>query len=108
VANLTKVYIRCSNSSNTRNEPYLCPHIFSNHYQQVGIKSREGKVHEICSIVGQKTVVNEVYYRVNWEPTWMPESELEGVRELIDKFIARLQPERHKGCNGYSDGGRSK
>jgi hypothetical protein len=62
---------------------------------------------EICSIVGQKTVVNEVYYRVNWEPTWMPESELEGARELIDKFTARLQPERHEGCNGYSDGGRS-
>jgi hypothetical protein len=35
---------------------------------------------EIRDIAGRKTVDGERHYLVGWEPTWMPESELEGDR----------------------------
>ena len=62
---------------------------------------------EIRSIVGQKIVDHEVYYRVNWEPTWMPESALDRARPLIDKFLTQLC-EPLDGWNKYREGGSSK
>lgn len=61
---------------------------------------------EIRNILGQKMVGSEVYYHVDWEPTWMSESELDGARELIDKFTARLQValKRREGWTGYGEG----
>jgi hypothetical protein len=46
---------------------------------------------EIRNIIGTKKVDGIEYYWVDWEPTWMCESELEGARELVDEFKARLQ-----------------
>lgn len=62
---------------------------------------------EIRSILGQKIVGQEVYYRVNWEPTWMPESALGGARYLIDKFITQLY-DPHECRNVSREGGCSK
>jgi hypothetical protein len=45
---------------------------------------------EIRTIVGRKTVGGEVQYLVEWEPTWMRESDLTGARELIDEFMSLL------------------
>jgi hypothetical protein len=45
---------------------------------------------EIRNIIGWKVVDGEVHYWVDWEPSWMPESELDGAKELVDGFVARL------------------
>ena len=34
-------------------------------------------------------VSDEMHYLVDWKPTWMPESELAGAKELVDAFIAK-------------------
>ena len=62
---------------------------------------------EIRSIAGQKIVGQEVFYRVNWEPTWVPESALDGARYLIEKFLAQLY-EPQESWNGRREGGCSK
>jgi hypothetical protein len=62
---------------------------------------------EIRSIVGQKIIDHEVYYRVNWEPTWIPESALDTARPLIDKFLTQLYKPLD-GWNRYREGGCSK
>ncbi|RFU24059.1 hypothetical protein B7463_g12280, partial [Scytalidium lignicola] len=54
---------------------------------------------EIRGIVNQKAVDGEDYFLVNWEPTWMPASELDGARELVDEFLAGFQPSRRKSSN---------
>ena len=41
---------------------------------------------EIRKIIGQKMVGCERHYRVQWKDTWMPESELAGAKELVDRF----------------------
>jgi hypothetical protein len=46
---------------------------------------------EIRSIIGRQKVDGVVQYWVEWEPTWMPESELGGAMELVDEFEAQLQ-----------------
>jgi hypothetical protein len=55
---------------------------------------------EIREIVSQKKVGGKVYFRVDWEPTWMPESDLHGARELINKFVAQLQYTPREGRSG--------
>jgi len=50
-----------------------------------------GQEWEIRGIIGRQKVNGVVQYWVEWEPTWMPESELMGARELVDEFEARLQ-----------------
>jgi hypothetical protein len=37
-----------------------------------------------------------VHYCVDWKPTWMPESELHGAGDLIDRFISQLQCARRE------------
>ena len=60
---------------------------------------------EIRSIIGRQKVDGVVQYWVEWEPTWMPESELMGARELVDEFEARLQaPCENKIEQGEADG----
>ena len=53
-----------------------------------------GQEWEIRSIIGRQKVDGIVQYWVEWEPTWMPKSELMGARELVDEFEARLQASR--------------
>jgi hypothetical protein len=53
-----------------------------------------GQEWEIRSIIGRQKVNGVVQYWVEWEPTWMPESELMGARELVHEFEARLQVPR--------------
>ena len=42
---------------------------------------------EIRKIIGQRMVGCERHYRVEWKDTWMPESELDGAKELVDAFM---------------------
>jgi hypothetical protein len=56
----------------------------------------------ICKIIDWK-VVDEKHYKVKWKDTWMAEFELDGARELIDGFEAKL---RH--VQGGSGEGRQK
>ncbi len=59
---------------------------------------------EIRNIIGTKRVDGVVHYWVDWEPTWMRESELGGAREMVDKFVARLQVRRRdKNEKGAAD-----
>jgi hypothetical protein len=53
-----------------------------------------GDVWEIRGIIGTRKVNSVVQYWVDWEPTWMPESELGGASEFVDEFKARLQERR--------------
>jgi len=62
--------------------------------QLVGLGTDAGQEWEIRSIIGRQKVDGIVQYWVEWEPTWMPESELTGARELVDEFEARLQASR--------------
>jgi hypothetical protein len=41
---------------------------------------------EVRKITSRKVQNGELYYLVDWAPTWMPESELDRSRELIDMF----------------------
>ena len=41
---------------------------------------------EIRNIMDEKVENGELHLLVDWEPTWMLESELDGSRELIDMF----------------------
>jgi len=51
---------------------------------------RPGDLWEIRKIIGVKRVDGVEHFWVDWEPTWICESELEGARELVDEFKARL------------------
>lgn len=46
---------------------------------------------EIRNIVGRKTAGGKVQYLVEWETTWMRESDLGQARELIDEFETDLK-----------------
>jgi hypothetical protein len=63
-----------------------------------------GDVWEIRSIIGTRKVNSVVHYWVDWEPTWMLESELGGAREFVDEFKARLQ-ERSGSKEGQDETG---
>jgi hypothetical protein len=65
---------------------------------------------EIRSIIGRQKVDGVVQYWVEWEPTWMRESELGGARELVDEFEARLQArgENQGGQGGADPGAKEK
>jgi hypothetical protein len=39
---------------------------------------------EVRKIMGRRVQNGEPHFLVDWAPTWMPESELDGSRELID------------------------
>jgi len=61
--------------------------------------SQPGDLWEIHKITGMRKVDGVEEFRVAWEPTWMPESDLGGAREVIDEFKARLSV-RHRNKNG--------
>jgi hypothetical protein len=61
-------------------------------------------VWEICSIIGTRKVNGVVHYWVDWELTWMLESELGEAREFVDEFKARLQ-ERRRSKEGQGETG---
>lgn len=56
-----------------------------------GSSSDPAREWEIRNIIGQKVEDGKVHYRVDWEPTWMPESELHKAEDLIDQFVSQLQ-----------------
>ncbi len=58
---------------------------------------------KVRSIVGRKMIRRRAHYCVEWEPTWQLESELAGIKELLDKFEAKLQ-----NTQGQSEGGRGR
>ncbi len=49
-----------------------------------------GDLWEIRKLIGVKKVDGVEHFWVDWEPTWICKSELEGARELVDEFKARL------------------
>jgi hypothetical protein len=65
---------------------------------------------ETYKLVGRKVVNGEMHYKVRWEDTWMPESELAHANDLIDEFEMKLQRVqasrgggRQKGLEGEDD-----
>ncbi|CAG8978009.1 hypothetical protein HYALB_00000679 [Hymenoscyphus albidus] len=44
----------------------------------------------IHKITGQKMVRGERHFRVEWNETWMPESELAGAEELVEAFMTEV------------------
>jgi Chromo (CHRromatin Organisation MOdifier) domain len=52
--------------------------------------SDANRLWQICQITDRKVVYGKNHYKVKWEDTWEPESELAGARELIDEFEAKL------------------
>jgi len=61
---------------------------------------------EIRNIIDRKVVDGEVHYWVDWEPTWMPKSELYGAKESVDGFVARLQNTQRESGSGNGRGKR--
>jgi hypothetical protein len=65
---------------------------------------------EIDFFAARKMVNGERYYLTVWRATWMPESDLDGARELIDKFESGLLEEGQQEIDKSksSDEGESK
>jgi nucleoid DNA-binding protein len=67
---------------------------------------------EIRNIVGRKTVGDEVQHSVEWETTWMRESDLSEAKELIEEFVSQLlkrgQQRAMSGFNASAKGERKK
>ena len=51
---------------------------------------------EIRDIIGHKTIGSQLYDWLDWMPSWKRDSELDGARESIDKFVAQLQYTRRE------------
>jgi len=66
------------------------PAVSLSHLADVG-DPQPGGLWEIRSTVGTKKFNGVVWYWVDWEPTWILESELGRAREFIDEFKARHQ-----------------
>src|SRR5438045_1171648 len=62
--------------------------------------SQPGDMWEIHKITGMRKVDGVEEFHVAWEPTWMPESELGGARELVEEFRARLSVRHGKNRQG--------
>jgi hypothetical protein len=58
-----------------------------------GVLAPELKEWEVRNVIDGKVKNGKSYFLVDWAPTWMPESELDGSRELIDIFT---EQRRHK------------
>lgn len=57
---------------------------------QVAVSVTDHNQWRMRKVIGRKTIDGEVYYRVDWAPTWEPESELGGAENLIDEYSATL------------------
>lgn len=52
-------------------------------------------------MIGRKRIDDEIYYYVDWAPTWEPESELDVVEELIDEYLTTLKHTKGvRNCSG--------
>jgi hypothetical protein len=73
-------------------EPYglMCPQHRVSHDSADGGDSQPGDIWEIRKITGMRKVGGVEEFRVAWQLTWMPESDLGGARDLVDEFRARL------------------
>jgi hypothetical protein len=56
----------------------------------------------IRDLIGQKILDGETHFWVDWEPTWIAESELDEARELIDNLNT------HRAGVGTTEGNRRK
>jgi hypothetical protein len=65
--------------------------VFVDQSEQIGLVAEPNQEWAVCKIIGQKMIDEEMYYQVVWEPTWVPESELAGAKELVDGFVAKFQ-----------------
>jgi hypothetical protein len=52
---------------------------------------------EICNIISKRTIDGVVPYWVDWDSTWMCESELKVARESIEESETRLRRRNKKG-----------
>ena len=73
-------------------EPHglMCPQHRVAHDSADGRDSQPGDIWEIRKITGMRKVGSVEEFRVAWEPTLMPESDLGGARELVEEFKAQL------------------
>jgi hypothetical protein len=76
--------------------------------QPSGLVTDPDQEWEIRNIVGRKAIGGEVYYWVDWEPTWMAESKLHNAGELRDGFVAQLQYTVREDCDIHGKGFCSK
>jgi hypothetical protein len=57
--------------------------------ERIGLAAEPNQEWAVRNIIGQKMIDEEMHYQVVWEPTWVPESELAGAKELVDGFVAK-------------------
>jgi len=55
---------------------------------------------EVRDIAGRKLVGGKVFYLVDWAPTWEPESEVGGTKELVDELVASFIQRESQGGHG--------
>jgi hypothetical protein len=65
---------------------------------------KPGDLWDIRRITGMRKVDGVEEFRVAWTQTWMPKSDLGGVRELVEEFRARLSV-RYRTKNGQGKTG---
>src|SRR5450432_1208298 len=81
------------------------PHAVICHQHTVAHQSADGRdpqpsdLWDIYRITDMRKVDGVEEFRVDWAQTWMPKSNLEGARELVDEFKAKLSV-RQRNNNG--------
>jgi hypothetical protein len=65
--------------------------VFVDQSEQIGLVAEPNQEWAVRKIIGQKMVDEEMHYQVVWEPTWVPEFELAGAKELVNGFVAKFQ-----------------
>jgi hypothetical protein len=65
--------------------------VFIDQSERVSLVAEPNQEWTVRKIIGQKIIDEEMHYQVVWEPTWVPESELAGAKELVDGFVAKSQ-----------------
>ncbi len=67
-------------------EPRTCPQHIVIYQSTVGRDPQPGNLWDIQRIMGMRKVDGAEEFLVDWAQTWMPESELEGAKELVEEF----------------------
>jgi hypothetical protein len=81
-----------------------CPQHTVAHQPITSGDHQPGDLWEIHKITGMRKVDGVEEFRVAWEPTWMPESDLERAREVLDEFKAQLSVRyRNENRQGKTD-----
>ena len=61
--------------------------------QPMDLAATPGDLWGIRKVIGQKKVGRQKLVLVEWENTWMPESEVLGAKELVNAFLANIKSE---------------